>query len=318
MGGYNDAVKIIVLDASPALTGLDLTELERLGELTVHAHTTPGELPVRLADANVVVLNKVRLSVEAFAAAPALKLVTVLATGHDVVDGVAARAAGVTLCNVAGYSTASTAQHAVALLLELSNQVGRHAASVAAGAWQTRGIWSWAETPLVELAGKTLVVVGYGAIGSRIGQVAEALGMRVLPVTKTQRAGTYSLEQALPQADVVLLQCPLTSATHGLVNAAFLAMLRPGVMLINCARGPVVDEAVVAAALHSGHLAGFAADVLSTEPPTADNPLLSAPNTLITPHNAWATGASRERLLAETCANIRAFRDGVARNVVNP
>ena len=117
---------------------------------------------------------------------------------------------------------------------------------------------------------------------------------------------------------MVLLQCPLTSATQGLVNAAFLAMLRPGVMLINCARGPVVDEAVVAAALHSGHLAGFAADVLSTEPPTADNPLLSAPNTLITPHNAWATGASRERLLAETCANIRAFRDGVARNVVNP
>lgn len=307
----------MVLDASPALTGLDLSELERLGELSVHTRTTPEELPGRLADAQVVVLNKIRLSVEAFAAAPVLKLVTVLATGHDVVDGAAARAAGVTLCNVAGYSTASTAQHAVALLLELSNQVGRHAASVAAGAWQARGIWSWAETPLVELAGKTLVVVGYGAIGSRIGQVAEALGMRVLPVTKTQRAGTYSLEQALPQADVVLLQCPLTPATHGLVNAAFLAALRPGAVLINCARGPVVDEAAVAAALHSGHLAGFAADVLSTEPPAPDNPLLSAPNTLITPHNAWATGASRERLLAETCANIRAFRDGVARNVVS-
>jgi glycerate dehydrogenase len=311
-------MKITVLDASPALDELDCAALSALGELTVHTATSNKALSAHLEAAEVVVLNKVRLDAAVFAATPHLKLVTVLATGYDVVDTVAARAAGVTVCNVAGYSTASTAQHAIALLLELTNQVGRHAQSVAAGQWQTRGIWSWAETDLVELEGKTLALVGYGAIGSRIGNVAKALGMRVLPVTKTPREGTHTLEAALPQADVVLLQCPLTPQTRHLINTETLALLHPGTFLINCARGPVIDEAAVAAALHSQHLAGFATDVLSTEPPASDNPLLSAPNTLITPHHAWATRASRERLLAETAENIRAFWAGEPRNVVNP
>ena len=311
-------MKITVLDASPALDGLDYAPLRALGELQIHLATTSEALLSRLGDADVVVLNKVHLGATALAAAPVLKLVTVLATGYDVVDTVAAKAAGVTVCNVAGYSTASTAQHAIALLLELTNQVGHHAQRVAQGAWQTRGIWSWAETPLIELEGKTLVVIGYGAIGSRIGQVAQALGMRVLPVTKTLRPSTFSLNEALPQADIVLLQCPLTPQTRELVNEEFLEKLRPGALLVNCARGPVIDEAAVADALRSGHLAGFATDVLSTEPPSPDNPLLSAPNALITPHHAWATRASRERLLAETVENIRAFLAGAPRNVVNP
>ena len=311
-------MKITVLDASPALDGLDCAALSALGELTVHTATSKEALSAHLEVAEVVVLNKVQLDAAAFAATPHLKLITVLATGYDVVDTVAARAAGVTVCNVAGYSTASTAQHAIALLLELTNQVGRHALSVAGGQWQAREIWSWAETDLVELEGKTLALVGYGAIGSRIGNVAKALGMRVLPVTKTRREGAYALEEALPQADVVLLQCPLTPQTRHLINTETLAQLRPGTLLVNCARGPVIDEAAVAAALHSGHLAGFATDVLSTEPPASDNPLLSAPNTLITPHHAWATRASRERLLAETAHNIQAFLAGAPRNVVNP
>lgn len=311
-------MKITVLDASPALDDLDYASLRALGELDIYLATTSEALLSRLKDADVVVLNKVRLDATTLAAAPALKLVTVLATGYDVVDATAARAAGVTVCNVAGYSTASTAQHAIALLLELTNQVGHHAQRVAQGAWQARGIWSWAETPLIELEGKTLVVIGYGAIGSRIGQVAQALGMRVLPVTKTSRPGTFSLNEALPQADIVLLQCPLTPQTRELVNEEFLEKLRPGALLVNCARGPVIDEAAVADALRSGHLAGFATDVLSTEPPSPDNPLLSAPNALITPHHAWATRASRERLLAETAENIRAFLAGAPRNVVNP
>lgn len=262
-------------------------------------------------------LNKVRLGADALAQAPRLRLITVLATGHDVVDGAAARAAGITLCNVAGYSTPSTAQHALALLLELTNQVGRHAEAVAQGAWQERGIWSWAETPLTELEGKTLALVGYGAIGGRVARLAEALGMRVLPVARTLRDSTWPLAEALAQADVVVLQCPLTPATHHLINAQTLTLLKPGALLVNCARGPVLDEAAVAAALWSGHLAGFATDVLSTEPPAPDNPLLSAPNTRITPHHAWATRAARERLLAETVANIEAFRSGEPRNVVN-
>ena len=311
-------MKITVLDASPALDGLDYAPLRALGELQIHLATTSEALLSRLGDADVVVLNKVHLGTTALAAAPVLKLVTVLATGYDVVDTVAAKAAGVTVCNVAGYSTASTAQHAIALLLELTNQVGHHAHRVAQGAWQERGIWSWAETPLIELEGKTLVVIGYGAIGSRIGKVVEALGMRVLPVTKTPRPGTFSLDEALPQADIVLLQCPLTPQTRELVNSDFLAKLRPGALLVNCARGLVLDEAAVADALRSGHLAGFATDVLSTEPPAPDNPLLRSPNTLITPHYAWATRAARERLLAETAGNIRAFLAGTPRNVVNP
>jgi glycerate dehydrogenase len=314
---YNKHVKITVLDAAPALEGLDLHTLSALGELDLYQMTSPNQLTERLADAEIIVLNKVPLTAETLTLAPKLKLVTVLATGHDVVDGAAARAAGVTLCNVAGYSTASTAQHAIALLLELTNQVGQHAASVAAGEWQARGIWSWADTPLMELDGKTLALVGYGAIGGRVGKIAEALGLRVLPVTRTPREGTYPLNEALAQADIVVLQCPLTPATRGLINAETLAMLKPGALLVNCARGPVIDEAAVAAALHSGHLAGFATDVLSTEPPAPDNPLLSAPNTRITPHHAWATKAARERLLAETVANIAAFQAGSPRNVVN-
>jgi len=309
-------VRVVALDASPALDDLDLSSLEALGTLTVHAATAPESLAERLADADVVILNKVRLGAAELALAPKLRLITVLATGYDVIDTAAAKAQGVTVCNVAGYSTASTAQHALALLLELTNQVGRHAATVASGEWQRRGIWSWADTPLMELDGKTLVLIGYGAIGSRVARIAEALGMRVLPVVRTAREGTYTLETALPQADVVLLQCPLTPQTRGLVDAAFLAQLKPGTLLVNCARGPVLDDAAVAAALASGQLAGFATDVTTTEPPTDDNPLLSAPNTLITPHHAWATRAARERLLAETVANIAAFQNGSPRNTV--
>ena len=307
---------ITVLDASPALDGLDLSALAALGTLQVHTATSLSEVPARLATAEIIVLNKVRLGPAELAGAPKLTLITVLATGYDVVDTIAAKAQGVTLCNIAGYSTASTAQHAIALLLELTNQVGTHALGVASGEWVRRGIWSYAQTPLQELDGKTLVLVGYGAIGSRIGTIAKALGMRVLPVTRTRRAGSYSLTEALPQADVVLLQCPLTPETRGLVNSAFLTQLRPGTLLVNCARGPVVEERAVAAALESGHLAGFAADVLSTEPPAPDNPLLSAPRCLLTPHLAWATRASRERLLTETVDNIRAFQQGIPRNRV--
>lgn len=307
---------ITVLDSSPAFDGLELSELAALGQLRVHADTLLSELPAHLAEAEVVVLNKIRLGADELALAPKLRLITVLATGYDVIDTVAARAHGVTVCNVRGYSTASTAQHAIALLLELTNQVGQHAASVAAGEWVARGIWSYAQTPLLELEGKTLMLVGYGAIGTRIGQIAQALGMRVLPVARTPRAGTFTLAEALPQADVVVLQCPLTSETRGLVNAAFLAQLKPGSLLVNCARGLVVDEAAVAAALKSGQLAGFASDVLSSEPPTTDNPLLTAPNCLLTPHLAWAARASRERLLAETVKNIQAFQSGTPRNKV--
>lgn len=311
-------MRIVVLDSAPAFDGLDLASLSALGDLTVHAATVADQTAARLQDADVAVLNKVRVTPADFAAAPNLKLISVLATGYDVVDVPAAKAAGVTVCNVAGYSTASTAQTAIGLLLALVQGIPANTAAVAAGEWTARGIWSFSLTPLTELDGKTIAIVGYGAIGKRVGAVAEALGMRVVPVAVPgrEREGRVPLADALPVADIVSLHCPLTPLTRGLVDAPFLSSLKPGARIVNAARGPVVDEAAVAAALRAGTLAGYATDVLSVEPPPADNPLIGAPNCLITPHLAWASLESRQRLLAETVANIAAFTAGAPRNAV--
>ncbi|MFM7322312.1 MAG: NAD(P)-dependent oxidoreductase, partial [Armatimonadota bacterium] len=247
-----------------------------------------------------------------------LRLITVLANGHDIIDSEAARAAGVAVCNVAGYSTASTAQTAIGLLLSLTQGISVNAARCAEGEWTRRGIWSWSDTPLVELDGKTMAIFGYGAIGRRVGAVAEALGMRVLAAALPGRPSQdrVPMAEALAAADVVSLHCPLTPATRGLVDSTFLESMKPSAMLVNAARGPVVDEAAVAAALRSGRLAGYATDVLSSEPPPADHPLAGAPNCVVTPHLAWASKEARERLLAETAANIAAFLAGTPRNRV--
>lgn len=306
-------MKLVVLDASPAFDGLDLAPLREFGELAVFEKTAPAQVAERLSGASVVLTNKVRLGEAEFSAAPNLKLVTVLATGYDVVDTISAKAHGVTVCNVRGYSTASTAQHAIALLLELTNRVGAHASDVASGGWVARNIWSYNLAPLAELDGKTLLVVGKGAIGSRVAQIAEALGMTTLAGSARRPKELLAL---LPQADVVSLHCPLAPETRGLVNAEFLMAMKPGALLVNAARGPVVDDQAVADALKSGRLAGYAADVMTTEPPLPENPLLSAQNCLLTPHNAWATDASRERLLAETVENVDKFLAGSPRNVV--
>lgn len=311
-------MRIVALDASPAFDGLDAAPLEAIGALTLHARTLPDQTAARLADADVALTNKVRLPPEVFAAAPRLKMVSVLATGYDVVDTAAAKAAGVTVCNVAGYSTASTAQTAIGLLLALTQGLVANASSVAAGEWSARGIWSYTLCPLTELDGKTMAVVGYGAIGRRVGAVAQALGMRVVPVAVPgrERDGRTPLAQALPLADVVSLHCPLTPQTRGLVDAGFLERLKPGARIVNAARGPVVDEAAVAQALRTGRLAGYATDVLASEPPPPDHPLIGAPNCVVTPHLAWASREARERLLAETAANVAAFAAGTPRNVV--
>jgi len=310
--------RIVALDADPALAGLDTSALEQLGPFVRHARTAPEERAERIADADIVVVNKVRLGAEEFAAAPNLRLVTILATGHDIIDSDAARAAGVAVCNVAGYSTASTAQTAIGLLLALTQGIAVNAARCAEGEWTRRGIWSWSDTPLVELDGKTMAILGYGAIGRRVGAVATALGMRVLPAALPGRPAEdrVPLDEALAAADVVSLHCPLTPATRDLVDSRFLDSMKSGALLVNAARGPVVDEAAVAAALRSGRLAGYATDVLSAEPPPADHPLAGAPNCVVTPHLAWASKEARERLLAETVANISAFLAGTPRNRV--
>ena len=316
---------IVVLDALPLNPGdLDWGPLAALGNLRMYEHTSPGEVAERIAGAGVVYTNKVRLDRAAFAAASDLRLVSVIATGYDVVDVDAAREHGVTVCNVPGYSTPSTAQTAIALLLELAYRVGAHADAVRAGEWTRRNTWSFRDHPLVELADKTLVIVGLGAIGGRVAQIGAALGMRVVAAQFPGRPSGGSspyprlpLDDAFAIADVVSLHCPLTPATRGLVSASRLARMKPGAFLVNTSRGPLVDEAALAEALHAGRLGGYAADVLAVEPPPAEHPLLRAPNCLITPHLAWASRESRQRLLDASVENLRAFLAGTPQNVVS-
>ncbi len=319
-------MKIVILDSHPMDAGdLDWTPLRTLsGDLVLHAQTAPEQTAERIAGASVVCTNKAPLPRAVFAAASAsgLKLVSVLATGYNIVDVAAAREHGVTVCNVPGYSTPSVAQITIALLLELTHRVGAHAASVRAGAWTQAGVWSFWDGPLVELSGKTLTVVGLGAIGSQVARIGAALGMQVVAAQLPGRSTADSpyprlpLDEAFSVADVVTLHCPLTPQTQELVNAERLAQTKPTAFLLNTSRGPLVDEAALAAALHAGRIAGYAADVLTTEPPPPDNPLLRAPNCLITPHLAWASRESRQRLLDATAENIRAFLDGSPRNIV--
>lgn len=319
-------MNIVVLDAHPldADGDLDWTPLRALGTLTLHARTAPAEVSARLGDADVVYTNKVRVGGAEFDAAPRLRLVSVLATGYDVIDTAAARAHNVTVCNVPGYSSPSTAQTTIALLLELCHHVGAHAQAVQGGAWRKANVWSfWNEAP-VELAGKTLVIVGLGAVGRRVARIAKALDMNVVAAALPGRSNDNAslpprrlLDEALEMADVVSLHCPLTPQTRGLLNAERIARLKPAALVINTARGPLVEEGALAEALQAGRLAGYAADVLSVEPPEADNPLLSAPRCLITPHFAWASRASRQRLLEASVANLRAFLAGAPQNVVS-
>ena len=317
--------KIVVLDARPADVGdMDWSPLRELGELTLYENTAPDEVAARLSGANVVLTNKVKLPATAFEAAPDLQLVSVLATGYDVIDIEAARGAGVTVCNVPAYSSASTAQTAVALLLELTHHAGAHDAAVKNGDWTKSPSFAFWNYPLTELDGKTLVIVGMGSIGQRVAAACAALGMKIiaaqLPGRHSKGESPYPrlpLEAALPLADVVSLHCPATPETKGLVDAEFLAKLKSSAFLINTSRGVVLDEGAVAAALKNGTLAGLAADVLSVEPPPADNPLLSAPNSILTPHIAWASTESRTRLLDVSAKNVVAFLDGAPQNVVS-
>lgn len=317
--------RIVVLDGFTANPGdLDWGELASLGNLTVYPRTAASEIVARAAPAEILLTNKTPLNRETLLRLPALRCVCVLATGYNVVDASAARERGISVCNVPGYGTDSVVQHTFALLLELANQAGRHAAAVRAGAWCASPDFAFWHAPLIELHGLTLGVVGLGAIGRGVAGVAQALGMRVLahgrrrPDELPPGVTWTDLDTLLRTADVVSLHCPLTPETRGLMDARALAKMKSTALLINTGRGPLVDEAALAAALQAGRLAGAAVDVLSTEPPPPDNPLLTAKNCLVTPHQAWATAAARRRLLAESAANVRAFLAGSPRHVVNP
>lgn len=320
-------MKIVVLETLPldADHDLDWSPLRALGDVSLWERTRPEETATRIAGADALFTNKVRLgAAEMDAAGQGLRFIGVTATGYDVVDIAEARRRGITVCNVPSYSAAITAQTAVALLLELAQRAGLHAEAVRAGEWQRRGVWSFWLTPQIELEGKTLAIVGLGAIGGRVARVAEALGMHVLaaqlshrPSRTESRFPRIPLDEALAQADAVSLHIPLTPDTRHLFDAARLARMKPGALLVNAARGPVVDDAAVADALNAGHLAGYAADVLTTEPPAPDNPLLTAPNCLLTPHLAWTSRPARERLLTTSIENLRRFLAGQPQNVVS-
>jgi glycerate dehydrogenase len=316
--------RIVVLDGHTLNPGdLSWQPLAALGELSVFERTPPELVLERSRGAAILVTNKTRLDESALAALPDLAGIAVLATGYDVVDAKAAGARGIPVCNVPAYSTASVAQHTVALLLELCSHVGLHARAVRDGEWSRSADFSFWKAPIRELAGLTLGVVGFGAIGQRVALLARALGMRVL-ATPSSRVPTppegveYRAVDALfRESDVVSLHCPSVPATQQLVNRERLASMRPSALLLNTARGALVDEEALAEALQNGTLSGAALDVLSVEPPRAEHPLLSAPNCLITPHQAWTSRAARERLLQVTAANVAGILGGKRQNVVN-
>lgn len=316
-------MKIVVLDGYTLNPGdLSWADLQALAPCTVHDRTPPGEVAARCADAEIVITNKALLPREVIATLPKLKFISVTATGHNIVDTAAAKERGVPVSNVPLYGTRAVAQFTIALLLELCHHVGAHAASVRAGDWVKSADWCYARTPLLELDGLTFGVVGWGRIGQATAEIARALGMKIIAASRTPKPPKdgvefVDLDTLFRRADVVSLHCPLTPETKGLVNAARLALMKPSAFLLNTSRGPLLDEAAVAEALNNGRLSGAGLDVLSTEPPKAENPLLAAKNCLITPHQAWAAKAARARLMETTVANVKAFLAGSPQNVVN-
>ena len=321
--------KIVVLDAGTL--GFDRealwSALKELGELTRYERTEYASEAIieRCRGAEVVLTNKVPLSRETLEALPELKLVSVLATGYNIVDVEAARERGVSVCNVPSYSTTSVAQHTVALMLELCNRVGDHAVSVREGQWvRSEHFAYWLQAPR-ELAGLTVGLIGLGEIGRAVAERLLPFGCQLLAYTPSQRGGldspqfawADSVESVFERADIVSLHCPQTPANAGFVNAGLLAKMKPGSYLVNTARGTLVNEGDLAAALKTGPLAAAALDVVAGEPMAEGHPLQALPNAFITPHLAWASEPARQRLLQTTVDNLRAFLAGDPQNVVN-
>ena len=318
----SDAAKnIVVLDGHTLNPGdLSWDNLAALGDLTVHDRTTPEAVMERVGKAEIVFTNKTLLPAEAINALPVLEYIGVLATGYNVVEIEAARERGILVTNIPSYGTASVAQMTMALILELASQPALHSRSVSEGEWSACPDFCYWKKPLVELDGLTLGLVGYGAIGQAVAQLGRAFGMKILVHTRTGREEDTQFvdcETLFGEADVVSLHCPLTDDNQGFVNAQLLSHMKSTAFLINTARGPLVDEAALAKALNEEQIAGAATDVLSVEPPPADNPLFGAKNLIITPHIGWATRAARKRLMGIAVENLKAHLDGAPVNVVN-
>ena len=306
----------IILDSD-----MDFSSVAKHGEYVAYPNSTEAQLVERARDAQVIVVNKVPVSAAVINAASQLKLITVIAAGYNNVDLEAARGRGVTVCNVAGYAAHTVPQHAFALILNLATQAYRYYADVMAGKWATAEGFTLLSYPTFELKGRIIGIVGFGSIGRGVARIAEAFQMKVLAsdamgINDPQYANT-DLDILLAQADVVTVHTPLTPETKHIINAAALAKMKPTALLINTARGGIVDEQALADALNNDRLAGAGFDVLTEEPPVSGNPLLKAKNIIITPHSAWSTREARQTLVDETGKNIEAFLAGTARNVVS-
>ncbi|XQE66133.1 2-hydroxyacid dehydrogenase [Pseudomonas sp. P3C3] len=320
----SNSPRAVFLDhASLDLGDLDLAPLRQVfGELILHDASTREQVVERLQGAQVAISNKVRLDADTLAACPELKLILVSATGTNNIDLAAAHERGITVANCQGYGTASVAQHALMLLLALATRLPDYQAAVRAGAWQRASQFCLLDFPIIELQGKTLGILGHGELGGAFARLAEALGMRVLYGAlpgRPARADRLPLGELLPQVDALSLHCPLTEQTRHLIGAAELALLKPHALLLNTARGGLVDEQALADALRAGHLGGAAFDVLSEEPPRHGNPLLAddIPRLIITPHNAWGSREARQRIVGQLSENARAFFASAPIRVVN-
>lgn len=321
-------MKIVVLDGHCENPGdLSWAPIEAFGELTVYERSPlhdEAEVIRRIGGAEIVFTNKTPVTASVLDACPQIRFIAVLSTGYDVVDIAAARERGIPVSNVPGYGTASVAQFAIALLLELCGHVGAHNESVHAGKWASCPDYCYWESPLTELAGKTMGVIGFGRIGQQVGRIAAALGMTVIAYNRSRSesgaaVGEYvELSELLRRSDVISLHCPLNDSNRGLINRETIAQMKDGVLLINNARGGLLVEQDVADALESGKIAGAAVDVASAEPIHADNPLLNARNCIITPHISWAPVESRRRIMDMSAENLRAFLAGKPVHVVNP
>ena len=317
-------MKIVVLDGFTLNPGdLNWDGLSALGDVTVYDRTPKEEIVSRIGNANAILTNKTPISEETLAACPSVKYIGVLATGYNVVDIVAAKERGIPVCNIPTYGTAAVGQFAIAMLLEICHHVAHHSDAVHAGRWSSNVDWCFWDYPLIELEGKTMGIIGFGRIGQRTGEIAKALGMRVIAFDAFQNdagraIGNYvDLDTLYKESDVISLHCPLFPETKGIINANSIAKMKDGVIILNNSRGPLIVEQDLANALNSGKVYAAGLDVVSEEPISQTNPLLTAKNCLITPHISWAPKESRDRLLNAAVKNLAHWVGGKATNVVN-
>ena len=314
-------MKITILDGNALNPGdLSWDALKAFGSVSVYPRTAPEDVIARIGDSDAILLNKIAITEEVLAACPKLRYIGVQATGYNVIDIEACRRHHVTVTNVPAYSTAGVAQLVFAFICEFACHVQLHSDSVMAGDWTRAPDFCYWKVPLVELEGKTLGIFGYGNIGSRVARIAQAFGMQVQVCTRTPKAEIahpVDFETLLKTSDFISLHTPLTPQTKGIIGSSSLALMKKTAYLINTARGALVDEVAVRKALDSGSIAGYACDVVEEEPMLPSNPLLGAPNCIITPHIAWAATETRNRLLGVVTENLRAYFSGTPQNVVS-